>query len=115
MGGDQQDQWQFFLNRVIFGMTLREAIDAPKFSSEHFPGLFHPHDFYLNRVRVEESLGEDVLDGLVQRGHEVDAAPAWTEGFLCAVERDSESGVFEAASDPRGTKSEVFPSLALAY
>ena len=31
-GGDQQDQWTlaFFLNHVLFGMNLQEAIDAPR-------------------------------------------------------------------------------------
>ena len=50
MGGDQQDQWQlqFLLNRLVFDMPLQEAIEAPKFSSEHFPSFFAPHDFYLN-------------------------------------------------------------------
>jgi gamma-glutamyltranspeptidase len=55
MGGDQQDQWQlqFFLNRVVFGMTVQEAIEAPKFSSDHFPGFFAPHDRFPNKVRLE--------------------------------------------------------------
>ncbi|MCJ2062199.1 gamma-glutamyltransferase family protein [Methylobacterium sp. J-088] len=117
MGGDQQDQWQlqFFLNRVVFGMPLQAAIEAPKFSSEHFPALFHPHDFYLNRLRIETSVGRDTLDGLAARGHEIDPAPPWTEGYLCGTERHLETGVLEAGSDPRGNKSEVFPAFALAY
>ncbi|WP_430911511.1 gamma-glutamyltransferase family protein [Methylobacterium sp. sgz302541] len=117
MGGDQQDQWQlqFFLNRVVFDMPLQAAIEAPKFSSEHFPALFHPHDFYLNRLRIETSIGRDTLDGLAARGHEIDPAPPWTEGYLCGTERNLETGVLEAGSDPRGTKSEVFPAFALAY
>jgi gamma-glutamyltranspeptidase/glutathione hydrolase len=116
MGGDQQDQWQlqFLLNRVVFGMSLQEAIEAPKFSSEHFPGSFWPHDFFPNRVRIESGVGETVLAALRARGHEVDIAPAWSEGFLCATERNFETGVLEAGCDPRGTKSEVFPACALA-
>ena len=60
MGGDQQDQWQlqFLLNRLVFDMPVQEAIEAPKFSSEHFPGFFWPHDFFLNRVRIEPGVGE---------------------------------------------------------
>jgi gamma-glutamyltranspeptidase/glutathione hydrolase len=117
MGGDQQDQWQlqFFLNRVVFEMPLQQAIEAPKFSSEHFPGFFHPHDSFLNRLRIEESVGPSILEGLKQRGHEVDAAPSWTEGFLCATERNLSTGVMEAGADPRGAKSEVFPAFGLAY
>ena len=116
MGGDQQDQWQlqFLLNRLVFDMPVQEAIEAPKFSSEHFPGFFWPHDFFPNRVRIEPGVGEAVLDALRARGHELDVAPAWTEGFLCATERNLETGVLEAGCDPRGTKSEVFPACALA-
>jgi len=116
MGGDQQDQWQlqFFLNRVVFGMPLQEAIEAPKFSSEHFPGFFAPHDFYANRVRLEPGIGTSVLEGLKDRGHDLDVGPAWSEGFLCATERHHDLGVLEAGCDPRGTKSEVFPACALA-
>jgi len=116
MGGDQQDQWQlqFLLNRLVFDMPVQEAIEAPKFSSEHFPGFFWPHDFFPNRVRIEPGVGETVLEALRARGHELDIAPAWTEGFLCATERNLETGVLEAGCDPRGTKSEVFPACALA-
>ncbi|HUE62881.1 MAG TPA: gamma-glutamyltransferase family protein [Rhizomicrobium sp.] len=116
MGGDQQDQWQlqFLLNRLVFGMPLQAAIEAPKFSSEHFPGFFAPHDFFLNRVRAEPELGEPVLKELGNRGHDVDVGSSWSEGFLCAAERSLENGVLEAGCDPRGTKSEVFPACALA-
>jgi gamma-glutamyltranspeptidase/glutathione hydrolase len=116
MGGDQQDQWQlqFFLNRALFGMSLQEAIEAPKFSSEHFPGFFAPHDFYTNRVRLEPAIGTSVLEGLADRGHDLDIGPAWSEGFLCAAERHQDSGMLEAGCDPRGTKSDVFPACALA-
>jgi gamma-glutamyltranspeptidase / glutathione hydrolase len=117
MGGDLQDQWQvqFILNRLLFDMPLQKAIEAPKFSSDHFPGSFHPHDFYLNRLRVEETVGQKTLAGLRDRGHDLDVAPPWTEGFLCAAERNPRSGILEAGSDPRGTRSEVFPAYALAY
>ncbi len=116
MGGDQQDQWQlqFFLNRLVFGMPLQAAIEAPKFSSEHFPGFFAPNDFYLNRLRIEPGIGEPVFAALAARGHDLDIAPAWSEGFLCAIERHPQTGVLEAGCDPRGTKSDVFPACALA-
>lgn len=116
MGGDQQDQWQlqFVLNRLVFGMSLQESIEAPKFSSEHFPSSFAPHDFFLNRLRVEPGVGDSTITDLRKRGHIVDVALAWSEGFLCATERNLHSGVLEAGCDPRGTKSEVFPACALA-
>ena len=70
MGGDQQDQWQcqFFLNRILFDMSLQEAIEAPKFSSEHFPGFFSPHDRFSNLLRIEPRVSSDILDGLKKEG-----------------------------------------------
>jgi gamma-glutamyltranspeptidase/glutathione hydrolase len=117
MGGDQQDQWmlQFLLNRVDFGMTIQEAIEAPKFSSEHFPGFFAPHDFIPNRLRIERGVGQAALDELARRGHDVEVASDWTEGYLLACARDPATGMLEAGCDPRGEKSEVFPAFALCW
>jgi gamma-glutamyltranspeptidase/glutathione hydrolase len=116
MGGDQQDQWQlqFLLNRIVFDMPLQAAIEAPKLSSEHFPGFFAPHDFFPNRVRIEPRIAPDIRTELARRGHEIDLAPDWTEGFLLAAERHP-GGLLEAGADPRGAKSEVFPATALCW
>jgi gamma-glutamyltranspeptidase / glutathione hydrolase len=54
------------------------------------------------------------LQELTRRNHDVDIAPPWSEGFLCAASRDPISGVIEAGVDPRGTKSDVFPAAARA-
>ena len=117
MGGDQQEQWslQFILNRVAFGMTLQEAIEAPKLSSDHFPGFFAPHSHFPQSVRIEARVGKKELDELKRRGHDIDIAPDWSEGFLSAAQIDEETGVLEAGCDPRGSKSEVFPAFAYAW
>jgi len=64
VGGDQQDQWQlqFFLNCVLFKMTVQEAIEAPKLSSDHFPGFFAPHDRFPNKVRIEPRVSRRIID-----------------------------------------------------
>jgi gamma-glutamyltranspeptidase/glutathione hydrolase len=117
MGGDQQDQWmlQFFLNRSVFGMTIQQAIEAPKFSSEHFPGFFAPHNCTPNLVRIEPRVDDDALKGLARQGHLIDIAPDWSEGFLNAAGRNPTTGLLEAGCDPRGPKSEVFSTYALAW
>ena len=34
----------FFLNHVVFGMNLQQAIDFPAFHSAHMPSSFYPRD-----------------------------------------------------------------------
>lgn len=117
MGGDNQGQWllQFFLNRALFGMTIPQAIEAPRLSSESHPGFFAPHVGIPNRVRAEARIGKQVFDELRRRGHELDIAPDWTEGFVSAAQFDETTGLLEAGCDPRGPKSECFPAFALAW
>jgi gamma-glutamyltranspeptidase/glutathione hydrolase len=117
MGGDNQGQWllQFFLYRAAFGMSLQDAIEAPRLSTEHFPGFFAPHQGAPNRVRIEPRFGAKVIDELRRRGHDVDVAPDWTEGFVSGAQIDEPSGVLEAGCDPRGSKSDCFPAFALAW
>jgi gamma-glutamyltranspeptidase/glutathione hydrolase len=116
MGGDQQDQWQlqYFLNRVLFGMTPQAAIEAPKVSCEHFPGFFAPHSHFPRRVRMEPRVPEAVRAELAALGHDLAVAADWSEGFLGAVERHPD-GMLEAGHDPRGAKGEIFASLALCW
>jgi gamma-glutamyltranspeptidase/glutathione hydrolase len=116
MGGDQQEQWslQFILNREVFGMTIQEAIEAPKLSTDHFPGFFAPHDHFPKRVRIEARFGAKAIDELRRRGHDIDVAPDWTEGFISAAEIRAD-GQLEAGCDPRGSKSETFPSFAYCW
>ena len=117
MGGDQQEQWslQFIVYREAFGMTLQEAIEAPKLSSDHFPGFFAPHDHAPKHVRIEARFGAKAIDELRRRGHAIEVAPDWTEGFISAAQLDEETRLLEAGCDPRGSKSEIFPSFAYCW
>jgi gamma-glutamyltranspeptidase / glutathione hydrolase len=117
MGGDNQGQWllQFFLYRAAYGMSIPDAIEAPRLSSEHFPGFFAPHRGVPNRVRIEARFGAKVIEELRRRGHDIDIAPDWTEGFVSAAQLDEASGLLEAGCDPRGSKAECFPAFAYAW
>jgi gamma-glutamyltranspeptidase / glutathione hydrolase len=101
-GGDQQDQWTlaFFLNHVVFGMNLQEAIDAPAFHTRHFPSSFYPRESWPLAVDVEERAGAAALAGLRVRGHQVTVRPAWSLGRISAVARHR--GLLYAAANPRG-------------
>ncbi|MEV2243119.1 gamma-glutamyltransferase [Streptomyces sp. NPDC049970] len=108
-GGDQQDQWQlhFFLavalrGRVRGGLDLQGAIDAPNWHNDSFPGSFFPRGMCPGSVTVEERMDPETVAELRRRGHDVTVGDPWSEGRMCAVARDPETGVLSAAANPRG-------------
>jgi gamma-glutamyltranspeptidase/glutathione hydrolase len=108
-GGDQQDQWQlhFFLAAALRapvrgGLDLQGAIDAPNWHNDSFPSSFYPRGRRPGSVTVESRTDPEVVEELRRRGHHVTVGPAWSEGRLCAVARDPETGVVSAAANPRG-------------
>ncbi len=116
MGGDQQDQWtsQFLLNMLVFGMAPHEAVAAPKVTSDHFPGTFHPHTAYPGRLRLESRIPPDVVQALAAMGHGCVVEGPWSAGYICAAIRYADGGL-ESAADPRGNSCQVFPATALAW
>ncbi|MBT2397074.1 gamma-glutamyltransferase family protein [Streptomyces sp. ISL-100] len=110
-GGDQQDQWQlhFFLAVALAGPSasrggfdLQGAIDAPNWHTDSFPGSFYPRGMRPGSVTVESRMDAGVVEELRRRGHDVTVGGPWSQGRLCAVARDPETGVLSAAANPRG-------------
>jgi gamma-glutamyltranspeptidase / glutathione hydrolase len=102
-GGDQQDQWTLhvFLAHLHHGLNLQEAIDAPNHHTEAFPSSFYPRETIPRHVAVEERAGEATLQGLRDRGHQVEASGDWTLGRVSAVSRTPD-GELRAGANPRG-------------
>jgi gamma-glutamyltranspeptidase/glutathione hydrolase len=102
-GGDQQDQWTLhvFLAHVHHGLDLQAAIDAPNHHTEAFPSSFYPRESLPRHVAVEERAGTGTIDGLRQRGHDVEVSGPWTLGRVTAVGRERD-GILKAGANPRG-------------
>jgi gamma-glutamyltranspeptidase/glutathione hydrolase len=104
-GGDQQSQGmlQVFLNVVEFGMTMQQAVEAPRVSSQSFPNSFAPHAYYPGRLNVEEDFGPTVIAELQRRGHDVEVWPRFpaANAAVCAIRVDPETGLRHAGADPR--------------
>jgi gamma-glutamyltranspeptidase/glutathione hydrolase len=117
MGLDQQDQWtlQCFLNVVEFGMPLQEAIEAPKFSSKHFPSSIYPHAAEPGVLRVEGRVPYEVRRTLQARGHQVVIQPDWIEGYVVGVLVDADRGVVYGGADPRGELATLLPAYAIGW
>ena len=107
-GGDNQEQTvlQAFLNIVEFGArwypNLHAAFEWPRIQTYHFLGSFWPHPIELNRLDVETGVGDEVMNALKARGHDVRKVPPVSiSGCATAVLLDGRTGVRIAGADPR--------------
>ena len=102
-GGDQQTQWntQVISNVIDHGMSLQDAVDAPRFHS--FPGT-DPGN--LGRAARREARGARARQRRAKRsrrcGHTVETLGPWGGGgAVQLIQLDRESGVLRGATDPR--------------
>jgi len=105
-GGDQQDQWQlvYLLRTLIGGYTPQQAIDAPTLHTTAVAGSFWPRTWTPAGAVVEDRLGDQVIEGLVRRGHRVTRAGDWSLGRLSSVSRQPDTGELSAAANSRGNQ-----------
>jgi gamma-glutamyltranspeptidase/glutathione hydrolase len=104
-GGDVQAQalLQVMLNVRVFGMSLQQAVEAPRFASYSFPDSFEPHSYSPGLLYVENRVPQAVRNALASRGHDVAEWPdfVWRAGAVCIQHADRASGVISAGADPR--------------
>jgi len=103
-GGDSQPQscLQVFTNIVDFGLTVQEAVEAPRFCGSSFPQSPWSHRAYPNRLQVEARLSQAVIDALNAGGHQVEIVGPWgiRNGFT-PILVNPETGVYHGGADPR--------------
>ncbi len=101
-GGDNQDQamLQVLINIIDFGMGPQQAVEAPRFQTEHFYSSFAHHEFVPGRLRVEGRVSRSVIDALRAKGHMVTPSGDWSNGSAPTVilVRD---GILDGGADPR--------------
>ena len=104
-GGDLQPQGmlQVFLNHIVFGMSIQDAIEAPRFVTHSFPGSFEPHPYYPGRLDVERGVGTTTGETLGRLGHAVQWLPdlSISTAGVCAIVADREHGILYGGADPR--------------
>ncbi|MDN3563256.1 gamma-glutamyltransferase [Paeniroseomonas aquatica] len=103
-GGDLQPQamLQVYLNHAAFGMSLQEAVEAPRFVTHSFPGSFEPHACHPGRLDLEEPIGEEAGEVLAALGHAIQWRPPLslnTAGVMAISRR--EDGLLQGGADPR--------------
>ncbi|HKP35955.1 MAG TPA: gamma-glutamyltransferase, partial [Pyrinomonadaceae bacterium] len=103
-GGDNQDQalLQVLLNVIEFGMNPQEAVEAPRFDTQHYVSSFDNHEFLAGVLNVESRIPADVIQALGERGHKMKTQSAWGTGSSPTVIMfDVKSGVISGGADPR--------------
>src|SRR3989440_10059882 len=103
-GGDNQDQalLQVLLNIIEFGMNPQEAVEAPRFDTQHYVSSFDNHEFLAGVLNLEGRFSAEVFGQLVARGHKVKPQGPWATGSSpTVIMYDVKSGVISGGADPR--------------
>ncbi len=103
-GADTQVQtnMQVITHVLDFGMTVAEAVEAPRWRNTHSPTESNiPHECD-NLLYVESRFPAETLDGLRQRGHTLDVMHGWgASGSEMMIQVDGDTGALHGAADPR--------------
>jgi gamma-glutamyltranspeptidase/glutathione hydrolase len=103
-GADTQVQTnlQVITHVLDFGMTVAEAVEAPRWRDTQSPtesNLPHVCDDLLH---MEARFLDPVRTGLERRGHRLNIIDPWgASGSEMMIQVDSETGVLQGAADPR--------------
>ena len=103
-GGDNQDQalLQVLLNIIEFGMNPQEAVEAPRFDTQHYVSSFDDHEFLAGSLNLESRIPDKTIEELKARGHKVNVQSAWgTLSSPTVIVYSPENGVSSAGADPR--------------
>ncbi len=111
-GADTQVQtnMQVITHVLDFGMTVAEAVEAPRWRNTHSPTESNiPHECD-NLLYVESRFPAETLDGLRQRRHTLEVMHGWgASGSEMMIQVDEDTGpsgsdgsnVLQGAADPR--------------
>ncbi|MEO8081510.1 MAG: gamma-glutamyltransferase [Caldimonas sp.] len=106
-GGDFQLQAmaQVLAQRLVNGVSLREAVRAPRVYTQSAPASSEPHLCFPGRVLVESSASPAVFDGLTRFGHRTvhDQLRGNARPSICLVASSADGTDREAVDDPRRT------------
>jgi gamma-glutamyltranspeptidase/glutathione hydrolase len=94
---------------------VQEAIEAPRFSSAHFPSSFYPHYAVPAGLRLEGRIPAAARDALAARGHVIIPEEDWVAGDVLCIRVDPATGVLHGGADPRGEVSRRMPAYAIAW
>jgi len=104
-GADTQVQANFqVLTHILdFGMTVTEAVEAPRWKDNQSPTESNIPHVCTDELLLEARFSVEVQQELEQRGHKVRVLPLWdgVVGREMIIQVDPETGTLSGAADPR--------------
>jgi len=95
-----QAQLQGILNMIDFGMTIQEAVVAPRWVSTAFPDTARFPHRARNTLMMEAGFPPSLQDALRAKGHQVEPIQGYA-GNLVGILVDSERRTYFGGADPR--------------
>ena len=101
-GGDNQDQalLQVLFNTLEFGMNAEQAVEAPRFQTEHLVASFDNHAMSPGSLLLDERTNAAVVAELQRRRHLVEMRTRFASGAAPVMIRLYPNGMIEAGADP---------------
>jgi gamma-glutamyltranspeptidase / glutathione hydrolase len=101
-GGDNQDQTilQILLNIIEFGMSPQEAIEVPRFQTEHLYASFDFHNFFPGKLNLERRIPQSTIERLSAMGYHISVIGDWANATAATVIQIS-TEVLQGGCDPR--------------
>ena len=103
-GADTQVQTnlQVISHVLDFGMTVAEAVEAPRWRNTHSPTESNYPHTCPDELLVESRFRPETLEGLRRRGHQLNVLGGWAAaGSEMMIQVDAATGALHGAADPR--------------
>ena len=88
------------LNAIDYGMNAQNAIESPRYMTEHLVESFDDHSWKLGNLRLDERLSPAVASDLAARGHKVEIMSRFNNGAAPVMIKLLPGGIIEAGADP---------------
>ena len=94
-----QTQFQVLLNVLDFGMSIQDAVAAPRMALVADPNFYKPGAAI--KVRIENRISEDVANALKSMGHDAELIGGYSLGSMQGILVNQQTGTMAAGADPR--------------
>jgi gamma-glutamyltranspeptidase/glutathione hydrolase len=101
-GGDDQDQGllQVLFDSIMWGMNAENAVEAPRFQTEHLVSSFDNHAMSPGTLFIDERMPATTPEELAKRKHKITIKSRYDSGTAPVLIRLHPTSLIEAGADP---------------